>query len=346
MCPSPRKTSVTRREQLLIALREAGGRGISGESMASELGISRVAIAQHIAALRDEGYAIRAQHGRGYSLVSSPDLPLPYEVSPLIKGSFTNLVGGRETGSTNEDAKRQGREGAPEGTVVLALRQTAGRGRLGRVWHSPEGGLYLTFLLRPKAAPGWTVALGLLAGLSVVRALESLGDVPVGLKWPNDVFLMPRDGAWQGGKLVGILTEMAAQLQRVDFIVVGIGINVHRPDREAEIPLDNGGRYETAYLSDVFGAATPRLADVAASVIDSFEVLYRQWVAKGYSFAVFKDEYEERLSIMGDQVRMSSPDGRVIAEGEVMGIDEIGCLLIHTADGSLVHGTSGDVTLR
>lgn len=330
---------------MLAALRMAGDCGVSGEVMALELGISRVAVAQHIAALRSEGYVIQAQHGRGYRLVFSPDLPLPYEVRPLLKGSFTHLRGGGETGSTNDDAKLQGREGAPEGTVVLASRQTVGHARLGRAWKSPEGGLYLTVLLRPEAAPHQTVALGLLTGLSVIRALEGLGVIPLVLKWPNDIFVLPH-AIFPGGKLVGVLSEMATQVQLVDFIVVGVGINVNRSDRGEESSLEDGGKYEAAYLSDVFGEATPRLAAVAATVIDNFETLYRQWVAADYSFVGFRDEYERRLGIMGDQVCVSSSNGRVIAEGEVMGIDEVGCLLVRAADGSVSHVPSGDVTLR
>ena len=145
---------MTTRDAVLAALRDAGPAGVSGERLARELGVSRVTVGNHVGALREAGYEIEASPGTGYRLVAAPDLPLPSEVRPLLtQGFWTRLEGGGATASTNDDARRLARDGAPEGTVVLASEQTGGRGRLGRAWSSPVGGAYLSAVLRPTVAP-------------------------------------------------------------------------------------------------------------------------------------------------------------------------------------------------
>ena len=133
----------------------------------------------------------------------------------LRSGLWTDLSGGGETGSTNDDARALARAGAEQGTVVLASRQIAGRGRLGRTWESPEGGAYLSAVLRPAVSPSDVSSLALVIALGVAEALEGLGLTP-SVKWPNDVLV-------DGAKLAGVLLEMAAEADRVDWVVVGVG---------------------------------------------------------------------------------------------------------------------------
>ncbi|HET6352558.1 MAG TPA: HTH domain-containing protein, partial [Coriobacteriia bacterium] len=141
------------RSDILAALRFAGPAGVSGEAIARESRVSRVAIAKHIAALREIGYAIDARPGEGYVLTSAPDLVIPAEVAPLLRDSLWVRVEGDVTvGSTNDEARSLAVAGAAEGTVVVASVQTAGRGRLGRQWESPAGGAYLSAVLRPPVA--------------------------------------------------------------------------------------------------------------------------------------------------------------------------------------------------
>jgi len=317
---------MTTREAVLTALKRAGEAGVSGEALARDLGVSRVAVGKHVAALRDTGYDITAEPGVGYRLIGAPDAPLPAEVSPLLASRFwVGLSGGGRTGSTNDDARALARAGAPEGAAVLASRQTAGRGRLGREWVSPEGGAYVSAVLRPGIAPAHVGSLGLAIGLGIARGLAAAFGVDASLKWPNDVQL-------SGRKLAGILLEMAAETDRVDWVVAGVGVNVHR---SAGIPD------EVACLEDVVSGV--RIAPVAAAVLDGIAGTYAQWLAEGFS--AMRGEYESRLAILGDDVTVRDMMGAVRASGRVVGVDDEGRILLESG-GGVEAVSSGEVTLR
>lgn len=307
------------RTRVLEGLRAAGSAGVSGETIAHELGVSRVTVAKHVSALRAAGYEIDARLGEGYRLLSSPDLPLPDEVAPLLTTTFwTRLEGGVETASTNDDARALADAGAAEGTVVLAGRQTSGRGRFGRVWDSPRGGVYLSAVLRP-GVPAFDVApLPLVIALGVVRGLEQLG-AEVRVKWPNDVLA-------EGRKIAGVLLEMEGQAERVDWVVAGVGVNV--------------GPIGPAFVAEqVPGVQT---AAVAAAVLDGIAETYLTWRAEG--FAALRFEFDSVHALMRRSVEVRGLDGTVVASGEVMGIDDFGRLRLATAEGERTLA-SGDVTL-
>jgi BirA family transcriptional regulator, biotin operon repressor / biotin---[acetyl-CoA-carboxylase] ligase len=319
---------VSTRSDVLGALRSAGEQGVGGETLAQRLGVSRVAVSKHVSALREAGYLIDAAPSSGYRLIAAPDLPLPGEVEPLLRSTlWTALSGGAETGSTNDDARALARAGAPEGTVALAARQSAGRGRLGRTWTSPDGGVYLSAVLRPAVAPVQVASLALAVALGVVRGLESLGATSR-VKWPNDVLL-------GDGKLVGVLLEMSAESDAVEWVVAGVGLNVRPP---ATAPRTPGA----AYLSDVVGGVG--LACAAAAMLDGIAEAYTQWCAGG--FAAIRAQYEARFALTGQQVRVSDLAGTVRAQGEVTGVDDEGRLLIRAADGARLTVVAGEVTLR
>ncbi len=313
------------RDTVLASLRAAGEAGVSGEAIASALGVSRVAVSKHVAALRALGYGIESRAGAGYRLTSTPDLALPEEVSPLLVSPlWSEISGGLVTASTNDDARALALGGAAEGTVVVAARQSAGRGRLGRDWSSPEGGAYFSMVLRPGVAPAEAGPLALVIGLGVARGLESLG-VRVGLKWPNDV-------NHESGKLAGILLEMSAEADRVEWIVAGVGLNVHRRP---------GADERAAFVADAVPDIT--VARAAAAALDGIAAAYLEWLAGG--FAALRDEYEARSVLTGTTVTVSDAAGRVRAEGVVAGVDDGGRLLVET-DGRIEAVSSGEVTLR
>jgi len=320
---------MTTREVVLEALRASGAAGVSGQTLATSLGVSRVAVGKHVGALRAEGYEIGALPGSGYTLLSVPDAPLPREVARLLRpGFWTHLVGGKETGSTNEDARVLARAGAEEGTVVLASRQTAGRGRLGRTWESPDGGAYFSAVLRPSVPPAEIASLALAVALGIAEGLESLGATPT-LKWPNDVLL-------GGGKVAGVLLEMTAEADRVDWVVVGVGVNVRRPaDQDEREPAPGA-----AYLRDSVDARVP---EVVAALLDGVASAYTRWTASG--FAALRGGYESRLALRDVAVRVSGLDGVVRAEGMARGVDADGRLLVESEQG-MVPVVAGEVTLR
>lgn len=317
------RLSDDRRTAVLDALR-AGSHGVSGEQLACELGVSRVAVRKHVEALRELGYGIEARPGEGYRLLSSPDAPIPFEVRSLLAGDFvTRLEGGGVTASTNDDARDFAIAGAPEGTVVLARQQTKGRGRMGRTWSSPGGGVYASIVLRPEVELPDAVVLPLVAGLGVARALERFG-VHALLKWPNDVL------APDGRKLGGVLLEGLSEGWRIAWVVAGVGVNVRTaPEGAAGI--------------DEFADRRVPLAEAAASVLEGVGEAYRTWKTGG--FAPFREEYEARAWLSGREVTVSDAHGGVVASGTVRGIDGQGRLLVETASG-VVPVSSGEVTLR
>lgn len=321
---------MTHRADVLSALTTAGSAGISGEALAGRLGVSRAAVAKHVAAFRQMGYVIEAHAGTGYRLVSDPDLPLPEEVEPLTSDPFwVRFEGGVETASTNDDAKALARSGAPEGTVVVAARQLTGRGRLGRTWDSPAGGVYLSVILRPGLPPSALGPLPLAIGMGVARGLETLG-CPAALKWPNDVWSAALDepGA---GKLAGVLLEMQAESDSCEWVVAGVGVNV-RPGAE---------RFSSAaYVGDF--SPEVRCAAVAAAVLDGIASVYRQFAIAG--FEPLLSEYERKSALAGRQVVVTDREGIVRVSGRVTRVDEAGRLVIDSAGGEQVV-SAGDVTL-
>ena len=316
------------RDAVLVALREAADAGLSGEVLAMRLGVSRVAIGKHVSTLRAAGYDISAVSGVGYRLLASPDAPLPAEVAPLLSdAAWMRLVGGGETASTNDDARSLAGDGAPEGTVVLASRQTAGRGRLGRTWDSPQGGAYFSLVLRPPIPPSQAAPLALVIGLGIARGLQEELGVEFSLKWPNDVGL-------SGGKLAGILLEMTAEADCVNWVVVGVGLNVRHPKgvRPSE---------KIAFLEDA--APGVRIAEVVAVALEGIARTYADWLRGGFS--ELRDQYEAHLSLIGEEVVVRDVGGTVRAAGTVTGIDEEGRLLILGASGEEAVA-AGEVTLR
>ncbi len=324
-------SSVARRAAVVAALKGSPA-GVSGQALAAELGVSRTAVAKHVAALRTIGYHIDAFPGSGYRLVSAPDALLPFEVAPLLRCAMWDpLVGGGATGSTNDDARVMARAGAPEGAVVLAASQTGGRGRLGRAWASPQGGVYLSVLLRPSCAPADVGPLPLVVGLGVTTGLGSLG-VEAGLKWPNDVVVRGGRGV-PGGKVAGVLLESLVEGGRLAWVVAGVGLNVRRPAHPVE---------GAAYIDDVAGTGVG-LARVTAAVLDGIALEYGAFAAGG--FQGLHVRYAERAVLTGREVRVADAAGNVLAEGVAAGVDDQGRLLVRGC-GSVTAISSGDVTLR
>lgn len=314
-------------DKVLDALRTAGRAGLSGEKLAQELSVSRVAVSKHVASLRRMGYRIDALPGSGYRMIGVPDLPLPAEITPLLTTTlWTSLLGGGVTGSTNDDARALARAGAAEGTVVLASRQTDGRGRLGREWDSPEGGAYLSVILRPVAVPSVVASIALAMALGVSRGLRALGFSPE-VKWPNDVLL-------GGRKVAGVLLEATGEADRLAWVVVGVGINVHPPQ--------SGGADNAAWLGEIKPGI--RVAEVAAAALDGIASAYVDWVSRG--FGALKAEYEELATMNGCEVTVRDLAGKVQATGTACGVDNDGRLLVREHSGATVAIAAGDVTLR
>lgn len=320
---------MSNRQAVLRALRDAQGAVVSGESLALRLGISRSAVAKHIKALKDLGYEISAVTGSGYSMATAPDLPLPSEVAALLgEPMWVRLEGGASTGSTNDDARKLALEGCPSGTAVLAARQRKGRGRFGRTWESPEGGVYLSAVLRPQIALADLAPIALVISVGVARGLRRLG-ADAKLKWPNDLVIGSR-------KLSGVLVEVSAEVDQVEWVVAGVGVNVR--------PIS--GRVEgAAYLEDVIGEQEQlRLPVVAAAVLDGMASAYAHFERDG--FEALRAEYESLSTLAGKEVVVRDVAGIVCSSGRAFGIDGLGRLLVEDSSGEKMALSAGDVTLK
>jgi BirA family biotin operon repressor/biotin-[acetyl-CoA-carboxylase] ligase len=320
-----------RSEEIVLAfLAEAGDEFLSGEAISDKLGLSRAAVWKHVNALRAQGYRIDAIPARGYRLVEIPDRLGELELRPLLN---THDLGQAlhwfaEVGSTNDVAKRLADEGAAHGEVVVAESQTAGRGRRGRVWASPAGrNVYLSVVLRPDLPPSRAAELTLLASVALCQAVRQAG-VPAGIKWPNDLLA-------GGRKLAGILTELATDPDRVQWLVLGIGVNVNI--REDELPGEL--RAIATSLAIERGESVPRTL-FAAAVLSALEEWLDRHAEEG--FPPVREAWKAMSDTLGREVRVRSSDRNL--EGVAEDVDDGGALLIRTAAG-LERVLAGDVEM-
>ena len=299
--------------QILKALREYGGY-LSGEKLSNQFGTSRVSIWKHIRSLKADGYVIEASP-RGYRLVSSPDLLLPYEFPGLEQGIHYFP----EISSTMDAARELAKKGVGEGTIVIAEAQTRGRGRLSREWLSPEGGIYFTLVLRPKMSPAYAPRINLMASVAVAATIRKLFGLKAELKWPNDVLI-------EGRKVCGILAEMDAEMDVVNFVNVGIGINANTSIPQFEKTVTS--------LKDALGKEISRKEFLSALLME---------IERQQPLLMKADLLEEwrKLSVtLNRDVRIVAP-GEVII-GRAIDIDTTGALIVKDKNGSLKKAMAGD----
>lgn len=285
---------------------------ISGEALARKGKVSRVAVWKSIQTLRDLGFPVESSRA-GYRLGELPDLLLGPYLEVILEGTFPNLrvVFYPETPSTNTEAKKLAEEGHPEGTLVVTENQTQGRGRLGRGWFAEPGkSLTVSLVLRPPVEPRLCPSLSLLTALSLAVALENLG-FPVTLKWPNDLYL-------SGKKVAGVLLESAMEMDRVEWVVVGVGVNVNGES----FPPDLADRATSLFL--VKKEPLPRF-QVLQAFLGVFGKEYPRFVKVG-SFAPWIPAFSARLPFLGKPVEVVL--GEKVFQGIAQRIDEDGALWV------------------
>lgn len=323
-----------RKDEILRKLREAGD-FVSGQELCEHYGVSRTAIWKVMRQLEKDGYKIEAMSNRGYRLVemSGGDVFSAVEIESLLDTSWVGkkLVFHRETGSTNIDAKGLAESGEKEGAVVVADRQTAGRGRRGRGWISPAGeGIYMTVMLRPQCRPDVASAMTLVMALAVLEAVREIVPQGCGIKWPNDVVV-------NGKKICGILTEMSAEPDGVHYVVIGVGINVNHAQMADEIS-------DMATSLYIEGGEILNRSRLVARVLHYFEKNYGIF-AKTWDLSGLADKYNGSLVNRGRKVRVLDPKGEF--DGTARGINEKGELIVvREDDGEVVTVYSGEVSVR
>ncbi|ABY92357.1 biotin--[acetyl-CoA-carboxylase] ligase [Thermoanaerobacter sp. X514] len=318
------------RSKLLKLLKENKGEYISGQKLSDQLNVSRTAIWKHINELKNEGYQIEAHHKLGYMLVSEPDLLIYEEVSPYLTTNFIgkNYIHKLVIDSTNNFAKEMASK-VPDGTVIIAEEQIAGRGRLGRSWISQKGcGIWMSIILKPNIQPQEALNLTQVAAISVVKAIEEVFHVESKIKWPNDIILNNK-------KVCGILTEMSSEIDKINYVIIGIGVNVNCDN----FPEELKGKATSLYLETNSKVDRKKLT---ASILNNLEFYYNAYLQKGFEY-IGPICIEKSITI-GRQIKVIANEGEI--EGKAVTIDNNGSLVVETKEGKRLSIMSGDVSVR
>jgi BirA family biotin operon repressor/biotin-[acetyl-CoA-carboxylase] ligase len=320
--------------QILSALRNAGSQAVSGAELSQAIGVSRAAVWARIKELRSLGYEIEASPHLGYRLISSPDL---LHADDLLSRLGKTRVVGRDirvfeqTTSTSDVIEKLARDQAREGVVVFAETQSKGRGRLGRKWVSPSRkGLWLSVLLRPDLPPQSATQLTIVSATALRRAIQSQTGLEAAIKWPNDILV-------GGKKVAGILTELHAELDRIKFLIIGIGVDVNL--NQADFPAEL--RSLASSLRIQSGKPVQR-AELAVAVLRELDDEYERLIAG--RFTAIADEWEAHCGTIGQDVVIRSGQRQIRGRAESLGED--GALLLRTEHGHLEPIVGGDVAIE
>jgi len=319
----------THEELILGLLVEGGAEFVSGEALSGKLGLSRTAVWKVVNALRRKGYRIEAVPSRGYRLVEAPDRLTSLELLPRLETHDLGRVvhAFDEVDSTNAVAFRLAVEGAEHGELVVAERQSQGRGRRGRSWSSPGGlNLYASFILRPELLPQRAPELTLVAALAVAESLRAAG-APADIKWPNDLLV-------EGRKISGILTELSADPDRVQFVVLGVGVNLNA--RLADFPPDV--QEVATSLLEVTGRPVARAA-FTAGLCRRLEDWLDVHASEG--FRPVRERWRALSSTLGQEVLVKAERREI--RGVAVDVDEDGALRVRTEEGTEERVLAGDV---
>lgn len=321
------------KDAVLRLLKKSRPEYVSGEEICRTLMVTRTCVWKYIQALREEGYEVDARPRAGYRLVAVPDKLYPEEVGDQLSTRFVGrrIYYSESLPSTNDRAKDLARQGEPEGTIVVADEQTGGRGRLGRSWLSPKGkGLWFSVVFRPPVNPSRASQLTILAAVALAGAIMDRTGLQVGIKWPNDLLL-------NGRKVCGILTEMSAEMDRINYLVLGAGVNVNLA------PADFAGEVKETATSLMIERNGPvSRVGLLRAALESIERWYLCWLSEGFVpvLARWKD-----LSVTLDRpVRIHALNETW--EGWAEDIDGEGALILRMDDGSRKKVISGEVSLR
>jgi BirA family transcriptional regulator, biotin operon repressor / biotin---[acetyl-CoA-carboxylase] ligase len=319
-------------DEVADLLKESSGY-LSGENIALKMGVTRAAVWKAIGLLKKNGYIIESSPSKGYKLIGPPDL-CAHDLKNLLAGSSAKiryeLLFFDQVSSTNLIAMDMAAKGCPEGTVVIADSQTAGKGRLGRKWMSPPGmNLYMSIVVKPSILPVHATVLTLLSAVACASAIRNHCGIPVSIKWPNDILAA-------GLKISGVLTEIRADMDCISYAVIGIGINVNLQDKD--IP-DEIRKIATSIRIE--SGRTFSRTELAAAIIREFDSWYGRLLNSGKKDIT--EKWIELSSTIGRHVKVAS--GNRIFEGIAEGIDDDGFLIVDMADGSCRKFSAGDVTL-
>jgi BirA family biotin operon repressor/biotin-[acetyl-CoA-carboxylase] ligase len=330
------KTNTTK-SKVLKFLEENRGQSISGEELAGDIGISRAAIWKAINSLKKDGYPIFASTNKGYMLADDSDLlsaqgMLPFLDEEKYPFGADNIFTYKVLESTNTTAKQKAFEGAPTGTIILAEQQTAGRGRMGRSFFSPQSkGLYMSFILRPDFDIRKALLVTAAASVAVCRAIQKVSGLEMQIKWVNDIF-------YDGRKVCGILTEAVTNFEsgQIDALIIGIGINCSIENEEFPDEI----RKTAGSLTGI--SSRNRLA---AEVTNELMHILENFAEPSYP--EYMDEYRRRSMILRKDIRVHKTIGSdEYFEAKAVDISNEGGLSVIYRDGTKETLTTGEISIR
>ena len=305
---------------------------ISGQQLCEQFQVSRTAIWKVIDQLKKEGYQIEAVRNKGYRLIESPDVMSKAEIESLAdtKWAGKNVVYYDEIDSTNNRAKEAGEKGTAQGTLFVADMQVAGKGRRGRVWKSPSGSsIYMTILLYPDMAPIKAPQLTLVMAIAVAEGIQKVTGLETKIKWPNDIVV-------NGKKICGILTEMSTEIDYINHVVIGVGINVNQDIFPEDI------RSTATSLKMELGKKVKR-SELIAAVMKSFETCYETFM-KTEDLSGLQELYNSMLVNKDREVKVLEPGNEYKAHA--LGINQTGELIVRTPEGEEKEIYAGEVSVR
>ena len=319
---------------VLEELRKNKSKYLSGEELSKELGVSRTSIWKYIKKLKEEGYTIDSSTNKGYILIETPDVLYPSEVKRLIN---TKIIGSEivfleSIDSTNNYGKKISEKDFIEGTLIIAEEQTSGRGRLGREWVSPKGqGIWMSIMLKPNIKPEQASQITIIAAYAIAKSIKEICNVDALIKWPNDIIV-------NGKKVCGILTEMGAEIDIINYLIVGIGINANIDEKHL---LESGLNTATS-LKIEKGQVIDRKI-LISRIIMNFEKLYMDFIEKSSIINIISN-YKKMNVTLGKEVRLIFKKEEL--HGVAIDINNLGQLIIELDNGETIELASGEVSVR
>jgi BirA family biotin operon repressor/biotin-[acetyl-CoA-carboxylase] ligase len=321
------------KEEILKLLKEKGDSFVSGQEISNKFGVSRTAIWKYINAIKEQGYEIEAVSKKGYRLISSPDILTYEEIEPFLK---TKYIGRKilyfdSLDSTNTKAKDLAGKGEAGGAVVISEEQTMGKGRLGRSFISPKGkGIWMSIILRPEIEPQSAAIITQIAAAAINLSAYEMG-IKTYIKWPNDLIL-------NGKKVCGILTEMNAELTNINYVIMGIGINVNL---DIEDYTEEVRKCATSLKIET-GKSINR-KELLARFLNNFEDLYEEFI--------INDDIERIINICRENSILIGKEINVIKRGntvkaKALDINDGGLLVVEYENGKIEGLISGEVSVR
>lgn len=311
----------------ILEILEKNGSYVSGEEISKELGVSRAAVWKHIKKLRELGYEIESKTNEGYKLIKTPDRQIQFELERMLN---TKIIGHKilfleEVDSTNNKAKQIALD-SQDGDVVVSETQHSGRGRRGREWHSPKGGIYISFILKPNISPERAPQITLLSSVALVETLNSMkSKMNAKIKWPNDILI-------SGRKISGILTELSSDMEKINYVVVGIGINLNTdledlPEKAASLKVEMDQEISVKLFLKSF--------------FEHYDTVYQEYLNNGIDQII--EKWKKNSDTLGKNVKIIGINETY--DGLAKDIDENGALILKTKDKE-IKVYSGDVSLR